>query len=70
MSPAECVPGGHVPNLLRFRRRGWKAFVLAPKADRRKDWEDEVIYYIGYTDKSCAVGFDESISERSADYFR
>ena len=29
MSPAECVPGG---------QWGCKAYVLVPKADRRKDW--------------------------------
>ena len=36
MSPAECVPGGQTPNLSRLRRWGCKAYVLVPKADRRK----------------------------------
>ena len=40
MSPTECVPGGQTPNLSRLRRWGCKAYVLIPKADRRKDWED------------------------------
>ena len=37
MSPAECVPGGLVPNLSRLRRWGCKAYDLIPKADRCKD---------------------------------
>ena len=39
MSPVECVSGGRTPNLSKFRRWGFKAYVLVPKADRRKDWE-------------------------------
>ena len=86
MSPLECVPGGRTPNLSRLRRWGCKCYVLIPKADRRKDWEDkaQVGYFMGYskgkagykvllqdTDvTSVHVLFDESIPERSAEYFR
>ena len=51
MSPIECVPGGRTPNLPWLRRWGCKAYVLIPKADRRKDWEDKamVCYFIGYS---------------------
>jgi hypothetical protein len=35
MNPHECCPGGTVPSL------GSKAYVLKPKADRRKDWEEK-----------------------------
>ena len=49
MSPQECVPGGTVPNLSWLRRWGCKAYVLVPKADRRKDWEDKALieHFIG-----------------------
>ena len=86
MSPAECVPGGRTPNLSRLRRWGCKAYVLRPKADRRKDWEDKAMvgYFIGYSKHkvkyrilfgdtviaSVHVLFDEAIPERSADYFQ
>ena len=86
MSPQECVPGGSVPNLSRLRQWGCKAYVLKPKADRRKDWEDKayVGYFIGYsTDKagyrvmvrdtvmtSVHVLFDESIPPRNEEYFK
>jgi hypothetical protein len=85
MSPFECVPGGSVPNISNLRRWGCKAYVLIPKADRRKDWEDkaQIGWFIGYSrDKigwrvmlgdtvvtSVHVLFDEDIPERSADYF-
>ena len=86
MSPQECVPGGTVPNLSWLRRWGCKAYVLIPKADRRKDWEDKALtgHFIGYSKSkkgyqillgdtvitSVHVLFDESIPERSADYFK
>ena len=86
MSPEECVPGGRTPNLSKLRRWGCKAYVLVPKADRRKDWEDKasVGYFIGYSKTkagyrvllrdtvvtSVHVLFDESIPARSADYFK
>ena len=60
--------------------------MLVPKADRRKDWEDKAMvgYFIEYSKSkvvyrvllgdtvitSVHVLFDESIPERSADYFR
>ena len=51
MSPMECVPGGKTPNLSRLRRWGCNAYVLVPRADRRKDWEDKAMvgYFIGYS---------------------
>jgi hypothetical protein len=86
MSPMECVPGGKVPNLSRLRVWGCKAYVLTPKADRRKDWEEKnkVGHLIGYsTDKkgyiilvgdtivkSVHVLFDESPPERSVEYYK
>ena len=70
----------------RLRRWGCKAYVLIPKADRRKDWEDKAMigHFIGYSKTkigylviigdtvltSVHVLFDESIPERSADYFK
>jgi hypothetical protein len=54
MSPVECVPGGTVPNLTWLRRWGCKCYVLKPKADRRKDWEEKGMIgnFLGYsTDK-------------------
>ena len=59
MSPAECVPGSCVPNLSRLRRWGCKAYVLVPKADRRKDWEDKAMvgYYIGYSKTKVGYSF-------------
>ena len=75
-----------MPNLTRLRRWGCKAYVLVPKADRRKDWEDKALvgHFVGYsTDKkgykimlhdtvvtSVHVLFDESIPERSVEYFQ
>jgi hypothetical protein len=86
MSPYECVPGGRVPNISRFRTWGCKSYVLNPKADRRKDWEDKscVGYFIGHSKTkagykvligdtvvtSVHVLFDESIPERGAEYFK
>ena len=86
MSPTECVPGSKTPNLYRLRPWGCKAYVLVPRADRRKDWDDKAMvgYFIGYsktkagyrillgdtTVTSVRVLFDESIPERSADYYR
>ena len=63
---------------------GCKAYVLVPKADRRKDYKASVGYFIGYSKTktgyrvllgdtvvtSVHVLFDESISARSADYFK
>jgi hypothetical protein len=51
MSPAECVPGGVTPSLSRLRRWGCKAYVLKPRADRRKDWDDKALigYFMGYS---------------------
>ena len=85
-SPMECVPDGKVPNLTRLRRWGCKAYVLVPKADRRKDWEDKAMigHFIGYSKTkkgyqimlhdtvvtSVHVLFDESIPERSVEYFQ
>jgi hypothetical protein len=37
----ECCPGGSVPSLGRLRVWGCKAYVLTPKADRHKDWEEK-----------------------------
>jgi hypothetical protein len=54
MSPMECVPSGTVPNLTWLRRWGCKCYVLKPKADRRKDWEEKgmIGHFLGYsTDK-------------------
>ena len=86
MSPRECVPCGKTPNLSLLRRWGCKAYVLVPRADRRKDWEDKemVGYFIGYSNTkagyrillgdttvtSVHVLYDESIPERSPDYYR
>jgi hypothetical protein len=52
MSPHECVPGGSVPSLGRLRVWGCKAYVLTPKADRRKDWEEKAQtgHFILYSD--------------------
>ena len=41
MSPHECCPGGTVPLLGRLRVWGSKAYVLKPKANRAKDWEEK-----------------------------
>ena len=65
---------------------GCPAYVLIPKAYRRKDWEDKAIvgYFIDYSKTkvgyrillcdtvvtSVHMLFDESIPERGADYFR
>ena len=63
MSPMECVPGGKVPNLSRLRRWGCKAYVLQPKADRRKDWEDKarVDYFICYS--KTKVGYQVLVGD-------
>ena len=52
MSPFECCPGGSVPSLGRLRVWGCKAYVLTPKADRRKDWEEKAQtgVFIAYSD--------------------
>ena len=86
MSPAECVSGGQTANLSRLRRWGCKAYVLVPKLHRRNDWKDRAMvgYFIEYSKSkvgyrvilgdtvitSVHVLFDESMPERSADYFR
>ena len=86
MSPTECVPGGKTPNLSRLRRWGCKCYVLIPKADRRKDWEDKAMvgHFLGYSKTkagyrvmlqetevtSVHVLFDESIPDRSVEYFK
>jgi hypothetical protein len=86
MSPMECVPGGKIPDLSFLRVWGCKCYVLVPKADRRKDWEDKskVGYLMGYSlDKkgyrvligstiltSVHVLFDESIPPRSESYYK
>jgi hypothetical protein len=86
MSPTECVPGGKTPNLARLRRWGCKCYVLIPKADRRKDWEDKAMvgHFIGYSKTkigykillqdtevtSVHVLFDESIPPRDEAYFK
>jgi hypothetical protein len=51
MSPHECWPGGTVPSLGRLRVWGSKAYVLKPKADRRKDWEEksQTGHFIAYS---------------------
>ena len=85
ISPMECVPGGRIPNLSRLRRWGCKAYVLIPKADRRKDWEDKAMvgHFIGYSKTkvgykvllqdtevtSVHVLFDEAIPNRSTEYY-
>ncbi len=85
MSPMECVPGGSVPDLSRFRRWGCKAYVLIPKGDRRKDWQEksQTGYFIGLSntkkgsrvwlgDKevvSVHVLYDESIPPRDKEYY-
>jgi len=50
MTPLEAVPGGEAPSWKWLRVWGCKAYVLTPKADRRKDWEDkaQVGYFVGY----------------------
>ena len=42
---------GRTPNLSWHRRWGCKAYVLIPKEDRRKDWEDKAMigYFVGYS---------------------
>ena len=52
MSPMEAVPGGKVPNLRWLRTWGCKCYVLKPKADRRKDWEEKgmIGHFLGYSE--------------------
>jgi hypothetical protein len=52
MTPFECVPGGSVPSLGRFRVWGSKAYLLTNKSDRRKDWEEKAKtgYFVRYSD--------------------
>ena len=52
MTPMEALPNGEVPSLEWLRVWGCKAYVLKPKADRRKDWDDkaQVGYFVGYSE--------------------
>ena len=65
----ECVPGRSTPNLSKLRKWGCKAYVLIPKTDRRKDWEDKAMvrYFIAYS--KSKTGY-RVILKRSADCFR
>ena len=57
MSPAECVSGGQSPNLLRVQMWKCKTYVSVPKADKYRDWEDGILYWIfqEYSRISCAT---------------
>jgi hypothetical protein len=50
MTPMEAIPGGETPSWKFMRTWGAKAYVLKPKADRRKDWDDkaQIGYFVGY----------------------
>jgi len=52
MTPIEAMPGGEPPSWEWMRVWGCKAYVLKPKADRRKDWDDkaQVGYFVGYSE--------------------
>ena len=52
MTPIEALPGGERPSLQWLRVWGCKTYVLKPKAERRKDWEDkaQVGYFVGYSE--------------------
>jgi hypothetical protein len=58
MTPLEAMPGGITPSWKWLRVWGCKAYVLSPKADRRKDWQDkaQVGYFVGYSDTT--VGWE------------
>ena len=51
MSPYEYVTG-QPPSLKYFRVWGCKTYILTPKADRRKDWDDKskIGYLVGYSE--------------------
>jgi hypothetical protein len=86
MSPMECVPGGKVPDLSRLKVWGCKAYVLIPKANRRKDWEDKSMigHFMGLSTTKVGykvmIGdtivtsvhalFDEKIPPRSEEYHK
>jgi hypothetical protein len=58
MTPLEAIPGGEAPSWQWLKVWGCKAYVLTPKADRRKDWEDkaQVGYFVGYSETT--VGWE------------
>jgi hypothetical protein len=57
MTPMEAVPGGQAPTLEYLRVWWCKAYVLKPKADRRKDWEEKAnIGYFTVYDTSDTIG--------------
>jgi hypothetical protein len=51
MTPLEALPNGVAPSWEWLRVWGCKAYVLKPKADRRKDWDDkaQIGYFVGYS---------------------
>lgn len=54
MLPYECVPGRKGARVILVERKwGCKAYVLVPKADRRKDWEEKAQtgYFVGFPDE-------------------
>jgi hypothetical protein len=86
MSLNEAIPGGKVPDFSRIKVWGCKSYVLVPKANRRKDWEDKAMIgiFLGLSkDKtgyriligdtvvtSIHVLFDEKIPLRSEEYYK
>ena len=62
MSPIEFLTG-EPPNLRYLRVWGCRTYVLSPKADRRKDWEDKALvgYLMGYSDEK--VGYHVYLPE-------
>jgi len=58
MTPLEAIPGGQAPSWEWLRVWGCKAYVLKPKADRRKDWDDkaQIGYFTGYSETT--VGWE------------
>jgi hypothetical protein len=59
MTPMETVTGGQALTLEYLSVWGCKAYVLKPKADRRKDWEDKakIGNFTGY-DTSDTIGWE------------
>jgi hypothetical protein len=58
MSAFECVPGGEIPDLRFLRIWGCKAYVLTPKGDRRKDWDDKAKtgHFVAYSTEKMGHG--------------
>ena len=60
MTPLEAIPtGGEAPSLEWLRTWGSKAYIVRPKANRRKDWEDkaQVGYFTGVSEEGT-VGWE------------